>query len=196
MHGCRMHGCLWWPARSLAYARPRHAAPRRAAAFLIRRVDASPRLAHAGICTATRSRRFPRTPSTGCRRFNTCAYGGASPRHAALASGAFFRARMHPAARTTRARAYIARSSVLLLLLLPLLLLHIRMHPGMHAPALAGRSGEPSSYRVATLHRIGMGERAHARRRCSAAASERACMRAQRLLDRARLAFSLSLARA
>ena len=48
--------------------------------------DAAPRLAHAGISTGTRSRRFLRTPSTGCRRLLACACGDATHAHARRAS--------------------------------------------------------------------------------------------------------------
>ena len=64
----RMHGC-----GPLAHARPRHATPPATRHTAPPTTDAAPRLAHAGICTATRSRRFLRTPSTGCRRLLPCA---------------------------------------------------------------------------------------------------------------------------
>ena len=151
----RMHGC-----GPLAHARPRHATPPATRHTAPPTTDAAPRLAHAGLSTTTRSRRFLRTPSTGCRRLLTCACGDATHAHARRAS--------IRRACDSYASGGGHRS-------------HARMH---RAPpccccccmyASARRSVDPASRRrVPTLHRIGIGAHAHGwRRRSSERGSRR-----------------------
>ena len=153
----RMHGCCG----PLAHARPRHATPPATRHAAPPTTDAAPRLAHAGISTRTRSRRFLRTPSTGCRRLLSCACGDATRAHARRAS----------IRRTCDSYASGGGHRS-----------HARMHRAppcccccccmLHRPV--GRSGEPSSCPHAPSHRD---RRARARTATRQRSSERGSRR-------------------